>query len=74
MEIPKAPTINISKRKLLPVLGEQTEDVKKLDTDFIADKKKFKKDARSEIKQREESGIGSIYSEMQSKVVPKIDD
>ena len=74
MEIPKSPPINIPKRKNLPVLGEQTEDVKKLDTDFITDKKKFKKDARSEIKQREESGIGSIYSEMQSKVVPKIDD
>ena len=43
MEIPKAPPINIPKRKLLPVLGEQTEDVKKLDTDFIADKKNLKR-------------------------------
>ena len=42
MEIPKAPPINIPKRKNLPVLGEQTEDVKKLDTDFITDKKNLK--------------------------------
>ena len=74
MEIPKSPPIDIPKRNNLPLLREQTEDVKKLDTDFITDKKKFKKDARSEIKQREEVGIGSMYSEMQSKVVPKIDD
>ena len=31
MEIPKAPRIEILKRKNIPVLGEQTEIVKKLD-------------------------------------------
>ena len=74
MDIPKAPAIEIPKRKNLPVLGEQSKIVKKLDKKFIKDEKKFRKDALGLIKEREESGFGSIYSEMQSRVVPTIDD
>ena len=74
MEIPNEPPIDIPKRKSLPILGMQKEDVKKLDFKFIQDAGKFKKDAQNIRMKREESGLGSMHSEMQSRVVPKVDD
>ena len=47
--------------------------VKNLDDNYIREKKKFKGKANNIRKEREKQGIGSIYSELQPKVRPEID-
>ena len=46
--------------------------VKTLDKDNIKDKDKFKERANKIRKEREEHGVGSLYSEMQPRVRPEI--
>ena len=47
--------------------------VKKLDENDIREKKIFQGKANNIRKEREKQGIGSIYSELQPKVRPQID-
>ena len=46
--------------------------VKTLDKDNIKDKDNFKERAKKIWKEREEHGVGSLYSEMQPRVRPEI--
>ena len=72
LTIPTEPPINTPERIKLPVLGNQIEMVKTLDKDNIKDKDKFKERANKIRKEREEQGVGSLYSEMQPRVRPEI--
>ena len=74
MSIPDKPPINIPQRKKLPMLGKQTVAVKNLDKKYIKDQEGFVKNADTIRKERENMGVGSIYSEMQPRSKPKIDN
>ena len=73
MSIPDKPRINIPKRKKLPILGKQTVVVENLDKNYIKDEEGFVRNADTIRKEREDIGIGSMYSEMQPRNRPKID-
>ena len=73
LTIPNEPPIKTPMRKKLPILGSQIMMVKNLDENYIREKKKFKGKANNIRKEREKQGIGSIYSELQPKVRPEID-
>ena len=73
LTIPNEPPIKTPMRKKLPILGSQIMMVKNLDDNYIREKKKFKGKANNIRKEREKQGIGSIYSELQPKVRPEID-
>ena len=72
LTIPTEPPINTPERIKLPVLGNQIEMVKALDKDNIKDKDKFKERANNIRKEREEQGVGSLYSEMQPRIRQEI--
>ena len=74
MSIPDQSPINIPQRKKLPMLGKQTVAVKNLDKKYIKDEEGFVKNAHTIRKERENMGVGSIYSEMQPRSKPKIDN
>ena len=73
LKIPNEPPINTPKRTQLPVLGQQTTIVKTLDEGSIKDKEEFKEKANTIWKERESRGEGSMYSEMQPRVKPVVD-
>ena len=54
-------------------MGQQTTMVKTLDEGNIKDKEEFKEKANTIWKERESRGEGSMYSEMQPRVKPVID-
>ena len=74
MAIPNEPPIDTPKRKILPDLGEKTAFVSTLDSKFMKDEGLFKEKANRIRMNREAIGLGSMHLEMQSRVVPKIDD
>ena len=73
LSIPDKPPINIPKRKKLPTLGKQTVIAENLDNNYIKDEEGFVRNADTIRKEREDIGIGSMYSEMQPRNRPKID-
>ena len=73
LSIPDKPPINIPKRKKLPTLGKQTVVLENLDKNYIKDEEGFVRNADTIRKEREDIGIGSMYSEMQPRNRPKID-
>ena len=73
LKIPNEPPINTPTRTQLPVLGQQTTIVKTLDEGSIKDKEEFKEKAKTIWKERESRGEGSMYSEMQPRVKPVVD-
>ena len=73
LKVPNEPPINTPTRTKLPVLGQQTTMVRTLDEGNIHDKDEFKKKANIIWKERESRGEGSMYSEMQPRVKPVVD-
>ena len=74
LSIPDKPPINIPKRKKLPTLGKQIVVLENLDKNYIKDEEGFVRNADTIRKEREDIGIGSMYSEMQPRNRPKIDN
>ena len=74
LSIPDKPPINIPKQKKFPTLGKQTVVVENQDKNYIKDEEGIVRNADTLQKEREDIGIGSIYSEMEPPNRPKIDN
>ena len=72
--IPDKPKVPIPKRKNMPVLGTETKQRAKLDTNTVEAEDEFELKSRKEWKKREAEGIGSVHSKRQKKNAPPVDD
>lgn len=72
MKIPTELPINTPEQIEPTILGNQIEMVKTLDKDNIKDKDRFKEKENKIWKEREERGVGNLYSEIQPRGRPKI--
>ena len=67
--IPDKPKVPIPQRKNMPVLGTETKQRAKLDTNTVEAEDEFELKSRNEWKKREAEGIGSVHSKRQKKVL-----
>jgi hypothetical protein len=72
--IPDNPTIPVPERAAMPTLGTSTKQTTLLDEKAASHKDEFDKNARKGWKQGELDGHTSVYSRLQSKDPPKVDE
>ena len=73
MTVPDKPPMEAPTRKETPILGQLTEQVKKLDKKKEENDSASDTQARGKLRFQEATGVSSIISEMQSRAVPDVD-
>ena len=71
--IPKNPPVDLPKRKMLPTLGTKTSTLSLIEKKHNDQSDKFETDWKNEWAERELSGIGDRYSNMQPLSMPSVD-
>ena len=72
-KIPLKPTIDLPKRKILPLLGKKTRDMDDLDALRLSAADKFENKAITIRNERESAGIGDRFAEIQPMTRPLVD-
>ena len=74
LDIPMLPDMDAPKRCVSDILGTPTSDIMSLDAKYMDNKEDLKEEAVIILRERESSGVTSIYARMQPFYRPELED